>query len=62
MSSADEFLKVVGSADEKTRTGFFLSIAYYKEFKKICEKHNVTASELLDRLIKDFVDRQKERG
>ena len=40
----------------RTKTSLSLNAGYYARFKALCQEHKVSQSELIDLLIKDFLD------
>ena len=41
---------------ERVKTSLYLNQKLYKDLKKVCEKKNITASRLLEKLIEDFLN------
>jgi hypothetical protein len=49
------------SGISKLKVGFSVDIDTYQEFEKYCEDNFINKSKLMDKILKDFLKKQKSK-
>lgn len=45
----------------KVKVGFSIDSSTHEEFNKLCEKGSINKSKLIDKLIKEFLEKEKKK-
>jgi hypothetical protein len=49
------------SGVNKLKVGFSVDIETYKEFEKYCEENSINKSKLMDKILKNFLEKEEVR-
>jgi hypothetical protein len=49
------------SGVSKLKVGFSVDIDTYQEFERYCEENYINKSKLMDKILKDFLKKQKSK-